>query len=132
MNKDLGRSGSSEPSGHQPTASAVPASQSGVPNAERAALEECVGALQFILAFYEPGQRYLDTEAWKRACAGGVRAYMNGATLIGWTVRPLKADNGEVHRASGIEAATADETPLGGSAEGESPAAESRDAQGDA
>ena len=24
-------------------------------------------ALQFILAFYEPGQRHLDTEAWKRA-----------------------------------------------------------------
>lgn len=29
------------------------------------------GALRFILAFYEPGQRYLDTEAWKRAEASG-------------------------------------------------------------
>ncbi len=30
-----------------------------------------IGALQFIMAFYEPGQRYLDTEAWKHAEAGG-------------------------------------------------------------
>jgi hypothetical protein len=33
-----------------------------------------VGALRFILAFYEPGQRYLDTEAWKVAEAGARRA----------------------------------------------------------
>jgi hypothetical protein len=33
--------------------------------------DELVSALRFILAFYEPGQRYLDTEAWKRAEAGG-------------------------------------------------------------
>ena len=34
---------------------------------------ERVGALNFILAFYEPGQRYLDTEAWKCAEAGARR-----------------------------------------------------------
>jgi hypothetical protein len=33
-----------------------------------------VGALRFILAFYEPGQRYLDTEAWKVAEAGARKA----------------------------------------------------------
>lgn len=47
-------------------------------------LEDCVGALQFILAFYEPGQTYLDTEAWKNACARGVDAYQRGAAAIGW------------------------------------------------
>lgn len=34
---------------------------------------ELTGALNFIMAFYEPGQRYLDTEAWKQAEAGGWR-----------------------------------------------------------
>lgn len=33
--------------------------------------EELAGALKFILAFYEPGQRYLDTNAWKLAEAAG-------------------------------------------------------------
>lgn len=33
-----------------------------------------IGALQFIMAFYEPGQRHLDTEAWKNAEADGRRA----------------------------------------------------------
>ena len=33
--------------------------------------DDLVGALRFILAFYEPGQRTLDTEAWKRAEAAG-------------------------------------------------------------
>ncbi len=36
-----------------------------------AAAYEMAGALQFILAFYEPGQRHLDTEAWKHAEAAG-------------------------------------------------------------
>lgn len=62
------------------------------------ALEDCVGALQFILAFYEPGQRTLDTWAWKAACARGVAAYLQGAPLVGWEAHPLKAVNGEVHR----------------------------------
>jgi hypothetical protein len=38
------------------------------------ALRQCRDALRFILAFYEPGQNYLDTEAWKLAEAGGRRA----------------------------------------------------------
>jgi hypothetical protein len=63
---------------------------------ERKALEDCVGALQFILAFYDPNQRHLDTEAWKRACASGVHAYREGATLLGWCQRPVAARNGEV------------------------------------
>lgn len=32
-----------------------------------AAAPELLAALRFILAFYEPGQRHLDTEAWKVA-----------------------------------------------------------------
>lgn len=38
-----------------------------------------VGALRFILAFYEPGQTYLDTNAWKQAEAGA-RAALAAAT----------------------------------------------------
>lgn len=38
---------------------------------------DLVGALRFILAFYEPGQRHLDTEAWKLAEAAGRRALVN-------------------------------------------------------
>ena len=36
-----------------------------------AAAPELLGALQFIMAFYEPGQTYLDTNAWKSAEASG-------------------------------------------------------------
>lgn len=36
--------------------------------------EQLAGALNFILAFYEPGQRHLDTNAWKEAEASGRRA----------------------------------------------------------
>lgn len=32
-----------------------------------AAAPELLGALRFILAFYEPGQNYLDGNAWKQA-----------------------------------------------------------------
>jgi len=42
---------------------------------DEALLKEAWGALNFILAFYEPGQRYLDTEAWKQAEAGGKRVH---------------------------------------------------------
>jgi hypothetical protein len=47
----------------------------------QALLNDARGALQFILAFYEPGQKYLDTEAWKHAEAGGRRtlAALNAA-----------------------------------------------------
>jgi hypothetical protein len=65
---------------------------------ERAALEKCVGALQFLLAFYEPHQRHLDTEAWKVACAGAVAAYLEGAAVIDWDAIPYRADNGSISR----------------------------------
>lgn len=39
-----------------------------------ALIEQMAGALNFILAFYEPGQRYLDTNAWTQAEASGRRA----------------------------------------------------------
>jgi hypothetical protein len=32
-----------------------------------AAAPDLLGALRFVLAFYEPGQTHLDTEAWKCA-----------------------------------------------------------------
>ena len=45
-------------------------------------VEELTGALRFILAFYDPGQRHLDTEAWKAAEAGGRRALARGEAAI--------------------------------------------------
>lgn len=42
---------------------------------ERELIQELWGALNFILAFYEPGQTYLDTNAWKQAEASGRRAH---------------------------------------------------------
>ena len=33
--------------------------------------DKLISALTFIMAFYEPGQRYLDTNAWKEAEASG-------------------------------------------------------------
>jgi hypothetical protein len=48
----------------------------------RELIKELWGALNFILAFYEPGQRYLDTEAWKRAEAGGRAAHAKAAAYI--------------------------------------------------
>ncbi len=41
-----------------------------------AAAPELYGALKFILAFYEEGQTYLDTEAWKCAEASGRAALL--------------------------------------------------------
>lgn len=41
----------------------------------RDALEDLTGAMRFVLAFYEPGQRYLDTNAWKQAEAGARAAF---------------------------------------------------------
>jgi hypothetical protein len=38
-------------------------------------LGQAWGALNFILAFYEPGQTYLDTNAWKQAEACGRAAH---------------------------------------------------------
>lgn len=41
---------------------------------QRELIQQAWGALNFILAFYEP-QNYLDTNAWKQAEAGGRRAH---------------------------------------------------------
>lgn len=38
---------------------------------QRALIQKAWGALNYILAFYEPGQTYLDTNAWKQAEARG-------------------------------------------------------------
>lgn len=65
---------------------------------QRKALEDCVGALQFILAFYEPGQRHLDTNAWKSACAKGVAAYLKAGELVAWDTIPYVARDGAVYR----------------------------------
>ena len=48
--------------------------QGPVMSEERKLIQDLWGALNFILAFYEPEQTYLDTEAWKQAEAGGKRA----------------------------------------------------------
>lgn len=40
------------------------------------------GALNFILAFYEPGQNHLDTNAWKQAEATGRRVHAALASFV--------------------------------------------------
>lgn len=54
-----------------------------------ALLGKAWGVLNFILAFYEPGQRYLDTEAWKNAEAGGRRVHAELRAFIDG-VHPLE------------------------------------------
>ena len=44
--------------------------------------QQAWGALNFILAFYEPGQNYLDTNAWKQAEARGRRAHAALAAFV--------------------------------------------------
>lgn len=44
-------------------------------DSDAALLGKAWGALNFIMAFYQPGQSYLDTEAWKNAEAGGKLAH---------------------------------------------------------
>ena len=68
----------SQPSGEASANAEVFAGLNAEPSAaggDEALLRQAWGALNFILAFYEPGQRYLDTEAWKHAEAGGKRAH---------------------------------------------------------
>lgn len=50
--------------------------------AEPNIIDEAWGALNFILAFYEPGQRHLDTNAWTQAEANGRRVHAKLAALI--------------------------------------------------
>ncbi|WP_454287217.1 hypothetical protein [Rhizobium arsenicireducens] len=49
---------------------------------EQQLIERLTGALRFIMAFYDPNQRCLDTEAWKLAEAGGRRALAEGEAAI--------------------------------------------------
>jgi len=48
----------------------------------RPLVDQLTGALRFILAFYEPGQTYLDTNAWKVAEAGGRAALAKGEAFL--------------------------------------------------
>lgn len=63
--------------------------------AERELIDELTGALRFIMAFYEPGQTYLDTEAWKVAEAGGRRALAKGEAAIRARAAAIRSLNGE-------------------------------------
>jgi len=47
----------------------------GQEDADLKLMRDAWGALNFILAFYEPGQTYLDTNAWKEAEASGRRVH---------------------------------------------------------
>lgn len=49
---------------------------------------EAWGSLNFILAFYEPRQTYLDTNAWKQAEASARRSH---AALRAWLDEPAHA-----------------------------------------
>jgi hypothetical protein len=44
--------------------------------------DDLIGALNFIMAFYEPGQNYLDTNAWKLVEADGRRALERAAKEV--------------------------------------------------
>jgi len=57
-------------------------------------LGQARGALNFILAFYEPGQRYLDTNAWKQAELSGKLALIAlsrrlGVPVSAWVERSV-------------------------------------------
>lgn len=51
-------------------------------DAFRNALQKLTGAMCFVLAFYEPGQTYLDTNAWKNAEAGARAAFATAESLL--------------------------------------------------
>ncbi|MES0134463.1 hypothetical protein NKJ88_05770 [Mesorhizobium sp. M0016] len=63
----------------------------------RPLVEDLTGALRFIMAFYEPGQRYLDTEAWKHAEAGGRRALARGEAALANPVEQLGGAPDDLH-----------------------------------
>lgn len=73
----------------------------------RAIVEQCWGALNFILAFYEPGQTYLDTNAWKEAEASGRRAHKAAREYLdASTLSPPSPAHGAVEALREAEAAT--------------------------
>lgn len=53
---------------------------------DEALIKQMTGALNFIMAFYDPGQRYLDTNAWTQAEAAGRRALAAGKARVKWGV----------------------------------------------
>jgi hypothetical protein len=60
-----------------------------VPGGRQAqALQELADAMRFVLAFYEPGQRHLDTEAWKRAEAGARRTLKQADAALSSSLAP--------------------------------------------
>lgn len=62
--------------------SPLPVVSSPVGDEPRPLVDELTGALRFIMAFYEPGQTYLDTNAWKVAEAGGRNALAKGEAYL--------------------------------------------------
>jgi hypothetical protein len=69
--------------------------------ADKTLLEEAWGALNFILAFYEPGQRHLDTNAWKQAEAAGRAVHAKLRAAIDTPAAP--ADQSDAGRDGVIE-----------------------------
>lgn len=60
----------------------APLPKDGAVKTPRPLVDELTGALRFIMAFYEPGQTYLDTNAWKVAEAGGRNALAKGEAFL--------------------------------------------------
>jgi len=59
-------------------------------------IEDMAGSLNFVLAFYEPGQQYLDTNAWTQALHSAVNSFNAANEYLGNPWRKLKADNGVI------------------------------------
>lgn len=51
------------------------------------ALKSLNDAMRFVLAFYEPGQTHLDTEAWKLAEAEARRAHADTSAILALVAR---------------------------------------------
>lgn len=60
----------------------LPTGEGAAPSDADALIARMWGSLNFILAFYEPGQRYLDTEAWKHAEASGRRSHADARAYL--------------------------------------------------
>lgn len=55
---------------------------------DREVLQNLANAMRFVLAFYEPGQRTLDTNAWKSAEAGARHALKDADAILSLPVQP--------------------------------------------
>lgn len=56
---------------------------------------ELLNSLSGILAFYEPGQRYLDTVAWEHTHARAVHTYNKAIDFTGSERRKIRSDKGQ-------------------------------------